>query len=38
MDKALDAIIENGTYAEISEKYFGRDLLDVDLEGITILE
>lgn len=38
MNEALAAIIENGTYAEISDKYFGRDLLDVDLEGITILE
>ncbi|MFC4713351.1 transporter substrate-binding domain-containing protein [Planococcus dechangensis] len=37
INEALAAIIEDGTYAEISEKWFGRDLLDVDLEGIDIL-
>lgn len=38
INDALDAIIENGTYDEISEKWFGRSLLDVDLEGVEILE
>ena len=38
IDKALDAIIENGTYDEISQKWFGRNLLDVDLEGVEILD
>lgn len=37
VNEALDAIIENGTYDEISEKWFGRNLLDVDLEGVEIL-
>lgn len=38
INEALDAIIENGTYDEISEKWFGRNLLDVDLEGVEVLE
>lgn len=37
VNEALAAIIENGTYDEISEKWFGRNLLDVDLEGVEIL-
>ncbi|MFP3324384.1 transporter substrate-binding domain-containing protein [Planococcus sp. SIMBA_160] len=37
INEALATIIENGTYTEISEKWFGRDLLDVDLEGVEIL-
>lgn len=37
INEALAAIIEDGTYEEISEKWFGRNLLDVDLEGIEIL-
>ncbi|WP_298823543.1 transporter substrate-binding domain-containing protein [uncultured Planococcus sp.] len=37
INEALAAIIENGTYDEISQKWFGRNLLDVDLEGIEIL-
>ncbi|MBT2582745.1 transporter substrate-binding domain-containing protein [Planococcus sp. ISL-109] len=38
INEALAAIIEDGTYAEISNKWFGRDLLDVDLEGVEILK
>lgn len=38
INEALDAIIENGTYDEISEKWFGRNLLDIDLEGVEVLE
>ena len=38
VNEALAAIIENGTYDEISEKWFGRNLLDVDLEGVEILK
>ena len=38
IDEALDAIIENGTYDEISQKWFGRNLLDVNLEGVEILD
>lgn len=37
VNKALDAIIEDGTYAEISEKWFGTNLLEVETEGIEIL-
>ncbi|WP_019412953.1 transporter substrate-binding domain-containing protein [Paenisporosarcina sp. TG20] len=37
INKALQAIIDNGTYEEISDKWFKRNLLDVDLEGIEIL-
>ena len=28
LNAALDTIVENGTYAEISEKYFGQDISD----------
>lgn len=38
LDEALKAIIDDGTYKEISEKWFGRDLLDIDLEGVELLE
>lgn len=38
VNEALAAIIENGTYDEISEEWFGRNLLDVDLEGVEILK
>ncbi|MCM3610083.1 transporter substrate-binding domain-containing protein [Planococcus sp. MERTA32b] len=38
INDALDAIIENGTYDEISQKWFGTNLLEVDLEGVEILE
>lgn len=37
INRALDAIVENGTYAEISEKWFGTNLLEVETEGIEIL-
>lgn len=37
VNRALDAIVENGTYAEISEKWFGTNLLEVDTEGIEVL-
>lgn len=37
INKALQAIIDDGTYEEISDKWFQRNLLDVDLEGIEIL-
>ncbi|WP_033541869.1 transporter substrate-binding domain-containing protein [Planococcus sp. CAU13] len=38
IDEALAAIIENGKYDEISQKWFGRNLLDVNLEGVEVLE
>lgn len=38
INEALNEIIEDGTYDEISTKLFDRNLLDVDLEGIEILE
>ena len=38
VNEALAAIIENGKYEEISNKWFERNLLDVDLEGIEILK
>jgi len=37
INAALQAIIDDGTYEEISDKWFQRNLLDVDLEGIEIL-
>jgi len=37
INAALQAIIDDGTYEEISDKWFQRNLLDVDLEGIDIL-
>ncbi|CAM3191236.1 transporter substrate-binding domain-containing protein [Filibacter tadaridae] len=38
IDKALKEIIEDGTYDEISQKWFNRNLLDLDLEGVELLE
>lgn len=38
INKAIKEMVEDGTYAEISNKWFKRDLLDVDLEGIEILK
>jgi len=38
IDKALKEIIEDGTYDEISQKWFDRNLLDLDLEGVELLE
>lgn len=38
LNKALKEIKEDGTYDEISNKLFGRNLLDVELEGVEILE
>lgn len=38
IDKALKEIIEDGTYDEISKKWFDRNLLDLDLEGVELLE
>ena len=38
LDEALQEMIDDGTYKEISEKWFGRDLLDIDLEGVELLE
>ncbi|WP_303969557.1 transporter substrate-binding domain-containing protein [Sporosarcina ureae] len=38
LDEALKEMIDDGTYAEISEKWFGRNLLDIDLEGVELLE
>jgi polar amino acid transport system substrate-binding protein len=37
INRALAAIVEDGTYAEISDKWFGTNLLEVDTEGIEIL-
>ncbi|AQQ54482.1 transporter substrate-binding domain-containing protein [Planococcus lenghuensis] len=37
VNRALDAIIEDGTYAEISEEWFGRNLLETETEGVEIL-
>ncbi|MDF0726394.1 transporter substrate-binding domain-containing protein [Cytobacillus sp. S13-E01] len=38
INKALKEIIEDGTYEEISNGLFGTNLLEVDLEGIEVLE
>ncbi len=38
IDKALKELIDEGKYKEISEKWFDRDLLDIDLEGVELLE
>lgn len=38
IDEALAEMIEDGTYDEISQKWFGRNLLDLDLEGVELLE
>ena len=37
INKAMKELVEDGTYEEISNKWFKRNLLDVDLEGIEIL-
>lgn len=37
INKAIQELVEDGTYEEISNKWFERNLLDVDLEGIEIL-
>lgn len=38
LDEALKELIDDGTYEEISDKWFGRNLLDIDLEGVELLE
>lgn len=38
IDKALAEIIEDGTYDEISQKWFDRNLLDLDLDKVELLE
>lgn len=38
IDKALQEIIDDGTYEEISQKWFDRNLLDIDLENAELLE
>jgi len=38
IDEALAEIIEDGTYDEISQKWFDRNLLDLDLEDVELLE
>ncbi len=38
LDEALQELIDDGTYEEISDKWFGRNLLDIDLEGVELLE
>ncbi|MEZ7172352.1 transporter substrate-binding domain-containing protein [Sporosarcina sp. OR05] len=38
IDKALQEIIDDGTYDEISKKWFDRNLLDIDLEDAELLE
>jgi polar amino acid transport system substrate-binding protein len=38
IDEALKELIEDGTYNEISQKWFGRNLLDIDLEDVELLE
>lgn len=37
INAAIKEMVEDGTYEEISNKWFERNLLDVDLEGIEIL-
>lgn len=37
INTALEEIVEDGTYDKISNEWFERNLLDVDLEGIEIL-
>lgn len=38
LNKAIKEIIADGTYEEISNRLFGTNLLDVDLEGVEILK
>lgn len=38
IDKALQEIIDDGTYDEISKKWFDRNLLDIDLDEAELLE
>ncbi|MBB4824656.1 polar amino acid transport system substrate-binding protein [Sporosarcina luteola] len=38
IDKALKEIIDDGTYDEISQKWFKRNLLEIDLEDAELLE
>lgn len=38
IDKALKEMIDDGTYDEISKKWFDRNLLDIDLEDAEMLE
>ncbi|PIC69101.1 ABC transporter substrate-binding protein [Sporosarcina sp. P16b] len=38
LDVALQEMIDDGTYEKISDKWFGRNLLDIDLEGVELLE
>ena len=38
IDEALKEMIDDGTYEEISQKWFKRNLLDLDLEGVELLE
>lgn len=38
IDKALQEMIEDGTYEKISDKWFGRNLLEIDLENAELLE
>lgn len=38
LDQALQEMIDDGTYEQISDKWFGRNLLDIDLEGVELLE
>lgn len=38
IDEALQELIDDGTYDEISQKWFNRNLLDIDLENAELLE
>lgn len=38
LNEALAEIIADGTYEEISNRLFGKNLLDVDLEGVEVLD